>query len=37
MHKVFITRAILPKGLDLLEDRFEIDLWQGELPPPRWM
>lgn len=35
MHKVFITRAILPKGLDLLQHRFEIDLWQGELPPPR--
>ncbi len=35
MTKVFITRPILPRGLDLLQNRFEIDLWQGELPPPR--
>ena len=33
--KVFITRTILDAGYDLLKDRFEIDLWSDELPPPR--
>lgn len=33
--KVFITRRILPKGFELLRDRVEMDVWEGELPPPR--
>jgi len=33
--RVFVTRAILPKGFDLLKDHLDVDLWPGELPPPR--
>lgn len=33
--RVLITRAILPKGLALIESHFDMDLWQEELPPPR--
>ena len=33
--KVFITRTILDAGYNLLEDRFEIDLWTTGMPPER--
>jgi glyoxylate reductase len=33
--KVFVTRTILDKGFDLIKDRYQIDLWTDELPPPR--
>lgn len=33
--KVFIMRLIPDKGLDLIKDFCEADIWQDELPPPR--
>jgi lactate dehydrogenase-like 2-hydroxyacid dehydrogenase len=33
--KVFVTRIIPDKGLDLVRDFCDVDLWEGELPPPR--
>lgn len=33
--RVFVTRAIPEKGLDLIKDFCEVDLWSGELPPSR--
>jgi glyoxylate reductase len=33
--KVFVTRAILESGYDLIKDRYELDLWSDELPPSR--
>ena len=33
--KVFVTRIIPNKGLDLVRDFCDVDLWEGELPPPR--
>jgi glyoxylate reductase len=34
-QKIFVTRVILDAGFDLIKDRYEIDLWQDELPPAR--
>ncbi len=33
--KVFVTRLIPAKGLDLVRDFCDVDLWTGELPPIR--
>ena len=33
--KVFITRVIPDKGLDLVKDFCDVDLWEGDLPPSR--
>jgi glyoxylate reductase len=33
--KVFVTRVIPDKGLDLVKDFCEVDLWRDELPPSR--
>ena len=33
--KVFVTRVIPDKGLELVGDFCEVDLWQEELPPSR--
>jgi len=33
--KVFVTRIIPEKGLDLIREFCEMDLWQDELPPTR--
>lgn len=33
--KVFVSRLIPDKGLDLIKDFCEADIWQDELPPPR--
>ncbi|MEW6285231.1 MAG: D-glycerate dehydrogenase [Chloroflexota bacterium] len=33
--KVFVTRIIPDKGLDLIKEFCEADVWEGELPPPR--
>ncbi len=33
--RVFVTRIIPDKGLDLVRDFCDVDLWEGELPPPR--
>jgi len=33
--KVFVTRIIPDKGLDLVKEFCEADVWDGELPPPR--
>jgi len=33
--KVFVTRAIPEKGLELIRDFCDVDLWQAELPPNR--
>lgn len=33
--RVFITRRIPEKGLELIQDVCEVDLWPGELPPGR--
>jgi len=32
--KVFITRRILPAGMDLITAACQVDIWEGELPPP---
>jgi len=33
--KVFVTRTIPDKGLDLVKDFGDVDLWTGDLPPSR--
>ena len=33
--KVFVTRVIPDKGLDLVKDFCDVDVWEGELPPSR--
>lgn len=33
--KVFVTRLIPEKGLELIRDSCDMDLWQAELPPGR--
>jgi glyoxylate reductase len=33
--KVFVTRAIPEKGLELIRDACDVDLWADELPPTR--
>lgn len=33
--KVFVTRVIPDKGLELVRDFCEVDLWEGQLPPSR--
>lgn len=33
--KVFVTRVIPNKGLDIVRDFCDVDLWPGELPPTR--
>lgn len=33
--KVFVTRAIPDRGLELLRQACHIEVWDGELPPPR--
>lgn len=33
--KVFATRRILPAGMDLIQANCQVDVWEGELPPPR--
>lgn len=33
--KVFVTRAILDKGLDKVKEFCDVDLWTDELPPAR--
>jgi len=33
--KVFVTRVIPDKGLDLVKKFCDADVWDGELPPPR--
>jgi glyoxylate reductase len=33
--KVFVTRAIPEKGLEIIREFCEVDLWQDELPPGR--
>ena len=33
--KVFVTRIIPDKGLDLVKESCDADVWEGELPPPR--
>jgi glyoxylate reductase len=33
--KVFVTRAIPDRGLELLRQVCEVQVWDGELPPPR--
>ena len=33
--KVFVTREILPEGLKLLQDNFEVDLWTDYAPPSK--
>ncbi len=33
--RIFVARKIPPCGLDLLRARFEVDVWEDSLPPPR--
>lgn len=35
MGKVFVTRRIPQDGLSLLRTRFEVEVWDGDDPPPR--
>ena len=32
--KVFVTRLIPAKGLDLIRDFCDVDIWLAKLPPP---
>jgi glyoxylate reductase len=34
-QKVFVTRKIPEKGIALIRDFCEVDVWQNELPPVR--
>ena len=34
LPKVFVTRRIPQPGLDILQKVAEVDVWEGELPPP---
>lgn len=34
-YRVFVTRKIPEKALHLLQERFEVDIWPGEQPPPK--
>jgi glyoxylate reductase len=33
--RIFVARQIPACGIDLLRSRFDVDVWEGELPPPR--
>lgn len=33
--KVFVARKMAQEALDMIADATEMDLWEGELPPPR--
>jgi glyoxylate reductase len=33
--RIFVARKIPGCGIDLLRARFEVDVWEGSLPPPR--
>ena len=33
--RVFVARRLPDEGLDLVRSACEVDLWDGELPPPR--
>jgi len=33
--RVFVTRRIPDRGLDMLKDRCEANIWEGDLPPSR--
>ncbi len=33
--KVFVTREILPEGLELLKENFDVDLWTDYAPPSK--
>src|SRR5262249_60722898 len=33
--RVFVSRRIMPEGLDLLANEVDVDLWPEELPPDR--
>ena len=33
--KVFVTRIIPDKGLEMVKEFCEADIWSDELPPPR--
>jgi lactate dehydrogenase-like 2-hydroxyacid dehydrogenase len=33
--RVFVTRVIPDEGLDAVREACDVDLWDGELPPPR--
>ena len=33
--KVFVSRPIPARGLDLVRETFDAEIWEGELPPSR--
>ncbi|GAG18972.1 unnamed protein product, partial [marine sediment metagenome] len=33
--KVFVARKMAREALDMIAEAAEMDLWEGELPPPR--
>lgn len=33
--RVFLTRRIPDVGIELLQAKYEVDIWEGRLPPPR--
>jgi len=35
MGKIFITRRIPNKGIELLKSQHDVEVWQGQDPPPR--
>ncbi len=35
MKKVFVTRRIPQKGLELIQEAVDLEIWPGELPPSR--
>jgi len=35
-NRIFVTRKIPEKGLDLLKEKYEVDVWEDEFPPTRY-
>ncbi|MGJ3238577.1 MAG: 2-hydroxyacid dehydrogenase [Anaerolineae bacterium] len=34
MAKVFVTRRLPQAGMDMIESAFDVDVWEGDMPPP---
>ncbi len=33
--KIYVTRELLPEAMEILKSKFEVEVWQGEMPPPK--
>jgi hypothetical protein len=34
-HKAYVTREVPAKGIEMLRQECEVEVWEGELPVPR--